>query len=90
MSSVFAEEDNIIPTLQTSLTWPLKEGPPGLGDFIFAIITLIIIAVSIFSERKWPQKFQDPALGFLLLGCSTFVGFCIMGDGRTSLTTLLR
>ena len=87
---VFADEGNAIPTPEPSLPWPFNQGPPGLGGFIFAITIAITIIVCIYSKRKWPQKFQDPAPGLILLGCCTFSGFCIMGDGTASITTLLR
>ena len=85
-----AAEVNITPTPQPGPPWPFTEGPPGLGSFILAITTAIIITVCIFSDQKRPQESKDPALGLLLLGFWTFCSFCIMSDGTTPLTTLLR
>lgn len=85
-----AAEDNTTPTPQPGPLWPFNEGPPGLGSFIFAITAAIFIIGCIFSAQRWPHKFEDPALGLRLLGFWTFSSFCIMSDGTTSLTTLLR
>lgn len=86
----FADEGNAIPTPEPSLPWPFNLGPPGLGNSIIAITIAITIIVCIYSKRKWPQKFQDSAAGLILLGFCTFSGFCIMGDGTTSIITLQR
>lgn len=90
VSPALAAEDNTTPTPQPGSLWPFNEGPPGLASFIFAITAAIIIIGCIFSAQRWPHTFEDPALGLLLLGFWTFSSFCIMSDGTTSLTTLLR
>ena len=90
VSPALAAEHNTTPTPQPGPLWPFNEGPLGLGSFIFAITAAIIIIGCIFSAQRWPHKFEDPALGLRLLGFWTFSSFCIMSDGTTSLTTLLR
>ena len=90
ISPVFAIEDNTVSTPQPGPAWPFYEGPKGVWDFMFAIVIAVFMIAHSFSAERWPRKFQDPALGLLLLGFCTFGGFSIMGDGTATLATLLR
>ena len=87
--SALAATDSIVSTPQSEPPWPFNEGPPGLLDFLFAIVTAIFVLGFMLLNKKCPQLVSDSAVGVLLLGW-TGGGFVVIGDPTTTNTFFLR
>ena len=87
--SALAATDSAISTPQSGLIWPFNEGPPGLLDFVFFIVTAILILAFITIDKKCPQRFSGSVVGVLLLGW-TGGGFVVIGDPTITNTFFLR
>ena len=89
MPSALAAADSAVSKPQSGLTWPFSKGPPGLSDFVFAIVTAILILAFILIDKKCPQLFSGSVVGVLLLGW-TGGGFIVIGDPTNTNTFFLR